>query len=232
MLKNYKHLFFDLDHTLWDFDKNTSEALAEIYTLFNFSKWSFFTYNDLMKIFYEVNNYLWDKFNHGLIDRWELRNNRFNIILRKLGVSENEIPKGIGDKYLEVAPAKHYVIPYTFEILDYLKPNYQLHILSNGFDDVQHTKLKSSKIYQYFDKIITSDSSGHRKPQKGIFEFAMNEVGANRQNALMIGDNIDTDIIGAQNASMDHIFFNPTKIKHSLKVTFEIDSLQQIMNIL
>lgn len=231
-MKNYKHLFFDLDHTLWDFDKNTTEAMEEIYKIFNLAKWSFFTFNDLMKIFYEVNNHLWDKFNHGLIDQWELRNTRFNIILGKLGMRENEIPKSIGEKYLEVAPAKHYVLPFTYEILDYLKPKYQLHIISNGFDDVQHTKMKSSKIHKYFDKIVTSDSSGHRKPQKGIFEFAMNEAGATRQNALMIGDNMDTDIIGAQNASMDHVYFNPSKIKHSLKVTFEIDSLKQIMNIL
>lgn len=231
LFKNYKHLFFDLDHTLWDFEKNTSEAIEEIYQIFNFSSWSMFTIYDFMAIFHEVNNYLWDKFNHGLIDRLELRDSRFKMMLTKLGVSEKEIPVGIAEKYLELATVKRSVIPFTHEILDYLKPNYQLHIISNGFDDIQHTKLKSSNIYQYFDKIVTSDSSGHRKPQKGIFEFAMNEAGATRENAIMIGDNIDTDIIGAQNAEMDHIYFNPNKIKHSLKVTFEIDSLKEIMNI-
>lgn len=232
LLKKYTHLFFDLDHTLWDFEKNTSEAIEEIYELFNFSSWSTFAFNDFMTIFHEVNSYLWDKFNHGLIDRLELRNRRFKMILGKLGVSENKIPLGIAEKYLELAPVKRSVIPFTHEILDYLKPNYQLHIISNGFDDIQHTKLKASNIHQYFDKIVTSDSSGHRKPQKGIFEFAMDEAGATRENALMIGDNLDTDIIGAQNAEMDHIYFNPNKIKHSLNVTFEIDSLKQIMNIL
>ncbi len=185
-----------------------------------------------MKKFIEVNNYLWDKFNDGLIDGKELRNSRFNIILESLGVDQNEIPAGIAERYLKIAPAKQNVIPFTYEILDYLKPNYKLYILSNGFDDVQHTKLKASNIHQYFNKIVTSDSSGHRKPHKEIFEFAMNEAGATRENALMIGDNLGTDIIGAQNASMDQIFFNPTKIKHSQKVTFEIDSLEQLMNIL
>ncbi len=231
-MKNYKHLFFDLDHTLWDFDKNTSEAMEEIYKIFNFSKWSFFTFSDLMKIFYEVNNFLWDKFNNGLIDGLELRNNRFIMILKKLGVNENEIPKGIGEKYLEVAPAKHYVIPFTYEILDYLKPNYQLHILSNGFEDVQHRKLEASKIHHYFNTIVTSDSSGHRKPHKGIFEFAMKEAGATRDNTIMIGDNLETDIMGAQNASIDQIYFNPNRILHNSKVTFEVHSLQQLMNIL
>ena len=116
--------------------------------------------------------------------------------------------------------------------MEYLKPNYQLHIISNGFDDVQHSKLKASHIHHYFDKIVTSDSSSFRKPQKEIFEFAMHQVGATRKDAIMIGDNIDTDITGAQNATMDHVFFNPNKISHSLKVTYEVHSLQQIMNIL
>lgn len=230
-MKNYKHLFFDLDHTLWDFEKNTSEAIAEIYKIFNLSKWKIFTYEDFMHIFQEVNNYLWDKFNHGLIDRMELRDSRFKMILGKLGVSEDEIPTGMSEKYLELAPVKQGVIPFTYEVLDYLKPNYQLHIISNGFDDIQHTKLKSSNIYHYFDKIVTSDSSGHRKPQKGIFEFAMEQAGASREDSIMIGDNIDTDIIGAQNATMDHIYFNPDKIKHSLNVTVEINSLKEIMHL-
>ena len=124
------------------------------------------------------------------------------------------------------------VIPHAHDILEYLSPKYQLHIISNGFDDVQHSKMKASNIYEYFNVIVTSDSSGHRKPQKGIFEYAMSQAGATKDNALMIGDNIETDIVGAQNASMDHIFFNPSKHKHSLKVTYEIDSLKQIMNIL
>ena len=225
-------MFFDLDHTLWDFEHNTSEAIKEIYKLFNFSRWSFFTFDDFMNKFHEINEYLWRRFNRGLIDRIELRNSRFNLILGKLGVEESDMPEGIGEKYLELAPVKPNVIPYTHDILEYLRPKYQLHIISNGFDDVQHCKMKAAKIYNYFNVIVTSDSSGHRKPQKGIFEFAMNKAGACRNEAIMIGDNIETDIIGAQNAAIDHIFYNPSKRKHTLNVTYEIDSLKQIMNIL
>ena len=231
-MKKYKHLFFDLDHTLWDFDRNTAEAISELYQIFDFSKWTFFAFDDFMVIFNEVNNYLWNKFNKGQIERDELRNKRFGIILEKLGVNEKEIPEGIGEKYLEIAPVKTNVIPYTHDLLSYLKPNYQLHIISNGFDDVQHSKMKASKIHEYFDLIVTSDSSGYRKPQKGIFEFAMNNAGATKNDSIMIGDNIDTDIIGAQNASMDQIFFNPNNSQHNLNVTYEISSLKQIMNIL
>lgn len=231
-MKNYKHLFFDLDHTLWDFEKNTTEAIGEVYELFDLSKSSLFNFIDFRKMFQEVNGYLWDKFNNGQIDKHELRDNRFKLILGKLGMSEGEMPMGIAEKYLELAPLKPHVIPFTHEILTYLEPKYILHIISNGFDDIQHLKLKSSNIYEYFEKVVTSDSSGHRKPQKGIFEFAMNTTGANRDNAIMIGDNLDTDIKGAQNAAMDHIFFNPEKVKHNYNVTFEVDSLKQIMNIL
>lgn len=231
-MKKYKHLFFDLDHTLWDYDLNTELAISEVYEIFNFSQWSYFTFDDFMVNFHEVNNILWKKFNHGHIGRMELRNNRFTMILKNLGVSELEIPKGIGEKYLELAPTKPHVIPHTYEILDYLRPNYQLHIISNGFDDVQHIKLKASKIHHYFDKIVTSDSSQYRKPQKAIFEYAMNEADASLENSIMIGDNLDTDIIGAQNASMDHIFYNPNKTTHSNNVTFEVESLKEIMNIL
>lgn len=231
-MKKYKHLFFDLDHTLWDYDLNTSEAILELYTHFNMAQWSFFTLEQFVAIFHEVNNLLWDKFNHGHIDRLTLRNERFKMILTKLGVGEHEIPAGLGEKYLQLAPIKSKVMPYTLEILEYLKPNYKIHILSNGFDDVQLSKLQSSKIHHYFDKIVTSDSSNYRKPQKEIFEHAMALTGATLADAIMIGDNLDTDIAGAQNAQMDHIFFNPKKVAHQLKVTYEINNLEQLLNIL
>jgi putative hydrolase of the HAD superfamily len=220
-----------LDHTLWDFDKNTSEAITEIYQLFKFAKWAI-KMEDFIKYFHETNNYLWNRFNHGLIDRLELRNSRFKLILANFNVKENQVPPEIGDAYLKIAPSKRNVIPFTYDVLEYLRPNYKLHIISNGFDDVQHRKLKAAGIFDFFEEIITSDSSGHRKPQKEIFEYALNRAGANRHNALFVGDNLDTDIQGALNAQLDHIFFNPLKQKHGFPVTYEINCLSQIMNIL
>lgn len=231
-MKKYRHLFFDLDHTLWDFDNNTLDAMKDIYKIFDLSKWTYFNFDKLMVVFNEVNNYLWDKYNHGLIEQMELRNERFHIILGKLGVPDNEIPKGIGEKYIEIAPIKQKVIPFSHEVLAYLRPNYDLHIISNGFDDIQYKKLNAANIRHYFIEIITSDGSGFRKPAKEIFEYAMKKAGASKENSLMIGDNMDTDIIGAQNASMDHMYFNPNKTHHNLKVNFEINSLKQIIQIL
>jgi putative hydrolase of the HAD superfamily len=230
-LKKYQHLFFDLDHTLWDFDKNTGEAIEEIYHLFNFGKWKFFNLQELLQIFQEVNNYLWDRFNKGLIDRLELRNIRFPLILEKLGVNREEIPEGIGLKYLEIAPKKSGVISHAHEVLEELSKRYRLHIITNGFDDVQHTKMRSSGLDTYFDEIVTSDSAGSRKPKKEIFEYALACVGGDSMDSIMIGDNIETDIVGAMNANLDNVFFNPFGQKHDHSVTYEIDNLRQLTSI-
>lgn len=224
-------MFFDLDHTLWDFDANTAEAVSEIYNLYGFSEKHFFLEDFLLR-FNETNNYLWDKFNHGLIGRSELRNDRFKIILGKFGIPESEVPADIGDAYLKIAPSKSKVMPHTHELLEYLLPTYTLHIISNGFDDVQFRKLEAANLLPYFDKIITSDNSGYRKPQKEIFEFAMQSAGTSLSESLFIGDNTDTDIQGALNAGMDHIYYNPLKKPHNFPVTYEVHCLREIMNIL
>ena len=224
-------MFFDLDHTLWDYDRNTSEAVTEIYHLYQHLKWPF-SLEEFITLFHETNEVLWDKFNHGHIGRMELRNDRFRIILGKLGIPENEVPEEIGDAYLKVAPSKSQVVPHTFQLLDYLMPKYILHIISNGFDDVQFRKLEAAGILHYFDKIITSDNSGYRKPQKEIFEFAMKSAGTNVAESIFVGDNVHTDIQGAINAGMDHIYYNPEIKAHDFPVTYEVSCLKEIMNIL
>jgi putative hydrolase of the HAD superfamily len=229
--KSYKHIFFDLDHTLWDFDRNTTEAIQQIYRQFDFASFGF-SLNEFLKHFHDTNNFLWNKYNHGEIDRLQLRNDRFKIILGKMQIDESRVPPGIGDAYLKIAPDKAKVVPFTHEILSYLHPKYHLHIISNGFDDVQHRKMKAAKIHHLFQHIITSDNSGFRKPQKGIFEFAMKQAGASGADSLFIGDNPETDVKGAINAEMDHVFYNPKKLEHALPAMHEIHSLKQLRNIL
>ncbi len=230
-MKKYNHLFFDLDHTLWDYDANTSAAVDEVFNYYDFARLGI-SQQDFLLRFHEVNEYLWNLYNHGHIDRNHLRTQRFRMILEKLGFSENHVPTDIGEKYLEIAPSKNAVIDGTIELLEFAKPNYQMHIISNGFDDVQYRKLDASGILHYFDKVITSDNSGFRKPQKEIFFFALQAAGATLDNSLFIGDNPDTDIVGALNAGMDLVYFNPNKKPHEFALTYEVDSLHQIMNIL
>jgi putative hydrolase of the HAD superfamily len=154
------------------------------------------------------------------------------LVLKKLGVKQKNIPPDIGVRYLEIGPKKPNVMPHTKEVLSYLKKKYHLHLITNGFNDVQHIKLKYAGIHEYFDKIITSDSAGYRKPEKRIFDFALHLARADREEAIMIGDNAEADMQGARNASIDQIYFNPKKTKRDFPVTFEIYSLKELMKIL
>ncbi len=230
-MKNYEHIFFDLDHTLWDYDTNTSEAVFELFEYYDFKSLPV-SREDFLRQFHEANNYLWDLYNHGHIDRMYLRHNRFKMIMEKLGFDERFVPEGIGEKYLSVAPSKNGLVDGAMDILQYLASNYQMHIISNGFDDVQYRKMEASGILHFFNKIITSDNSGFRKPQKEIFHFAMSRAESTFDNSIFIGDNPTTDIAGAISAEMDVIYYNPHKDPHEFKVTYEIVSLREIRNLL
>lgn len=230
-LKHYKHIFFDLDHTLWDFDKNSREVLGELYEShdlksFNFSK------DDFYKTFITVNHQLWQMHHRAQIDKVRLRNNRFNLIFEQLGAEAGDVSSKISGDYLRLCPAKCNVFPHTFTVLNYLKEKYILHIITNGYEDVQFIKLKSSRLNDYFIEIITPDGSGSQKPHKEIFEYALQKIKAACTECIMIGDNLETDIIGAKNIAMDQIFFNPENIFHNENVTHEINCLSQLMKIL
>lgn len=232
IVKLYKHILFDLDHTLWDFERNSSEALLEVYNLFNLAHFDNFGSSLFVSQFKEVNANLWDLYNHDKIDQEYLRNERFKIVLTDLGLKPEEVPENIGEVYLQICPTKGNVIPFAFEILNYLKGKYQLHIITNGFEDVQDTKLKSSNLKDYFEKVITSERVGFKKPSKEMFNKAIEWIGGDKNEFLMIGDNIDTDIQGALNAEIDVVYFNPESIPHELEVTYEVSSLNEIMSIL
>ena len=122
-------------------------------------------------------------------------------------------------------------MPYTYEVLDYLRENYQLHILTNGFTDVQKIKLEKSGIQSYFTTMVTPESAGYKKPMTSIFKHAIDKADARKHESIMIGDNLQTDIMGARNFGMDTIYFNPKKRKHKSNVTHEIECLSQLKTI-
>ncbi len=232
-MKKYKHIFFDLDHTLWDFEKNSEEALQELFIELKMNELGDFDFHDFMGHFRRIHHQLWDLYNHHQIDRQTIRSQRFELIRQALNIPPNPIFDQLNEVYMELCPKKSHLIPYAAEILAYLaKKNYHLHIISNGFEGIQLVKMKSSGILHYFSVIITSESIAARKPSKEIFDFALQQSNAHVQEAIMIGDNLTTDIGGANNAGMDSIFYNPQKVAYQENVTFEIVDLAQIEGIL
>jgi len=231
-MKKYEVLFFDLDHTLWDYDKNSVEALSDLYHKYELSDYKSLTLELFLETFTKVNSQLWSNYNKGHIDRDEIRKKRFLNILKKYNISDESISLSMSDDYVRSCPLKTNLFPYTHEVLTYLKDKYTLYILTNGFDDVQKIKITESNIASYFDGMITSETTGHRKPSREIFDYAVKTAKSTNQASLMVGDNLSADIGGAQKAEIDTVYFNPNKLSHKAQVNHEISCLSQLMDIL
>jgi putative hydrolase of the HAD superfamily len=230
-LKAYKHIFFDLDRTLWDFDKNSTEALRDLIKVFHLED-KVKDVNEFVKCFHYYNDKLWDDFREGKLKKQLLRLERFRLLLNRYEISEKKTVEKISQFYLNTAPAKAALVNNCKEILDYLKPKYKLYVISNGFYDVQLTKIINSGISNYFSKLFTSDRIGYAKPDKRIYEYAIRSVHAHKEESLMIGDDVKNDIEGARNADIDQVYFNPDKLVISLKPTYEINNLLNLRSIL
>ena len=230
-MKKYQHIFFDLDRTLWDFQKNSGEALLDIIRTFQLEE----TVQD-SKAFIEKYNYyndrLWEYFQRGRIKKYQLRHERFRMLMRDYGILDRKLVGEISRYYLNTSPAKTGLVPHTLELLDYLKPNYGLYIISNGFYDVQLTKMKNSGISRYFQKLFTSDRVGYAKPDSRFFDHAVKSVNAKKTESLVVGDDIKNDIEGARNARIDQVFFNPDGKVSPVKATYEIKELIELNGLL
>ncbi|MEQ8302470.1 MAG: YjjG family noncanonical pyrimidine nucleotidase [Cyclobacteriaceae bacterium] len=231
MAKKYKCVIFDLDHTLWDYDTNCTETLSELHAEYKLER-SNIKIEEFVRVFMEMNYSLWDQYDLGLIQRDVIRYQRFHRILLSLGVDDYKLSLNLSSEYVSRSPAKGNLMPNAKEILEYLNGKYQMIIITNGFDDIQATKLQSSGIQHYFEDVITSEKIGHKKPAKQIFDYALSRARVSAQDALMIGDNLNTDIKGAHNASVDATYFNPHKRLHNQTVHHEISDLSELKMIL
>jgi putative hydrolase of the HAD superfamily len=229
-VKKYIHLFFDLDHTLWDYERNTLETLHELYDHYRFSNLQTFTADDFLQAFRQVNAGLWHDFNEKKLDKDNLRERRFRNVLSLLGSAD--VPEDLDHRFLSICPNKPHLVANAVEVLDRLRDHYQMHIITNGFDDVQYLKIKASGLSDYFPKIITSDSAGYRKPEVEFFEHALEIAGASKEDSLVIGDNLVTDIGGALSAGIDCVFFNPNATSSDLAPTHTIADLRELLHIL
>lgn len=227
----YKNIFFDLDRTLWDFEANSNEALLDLCINFKFKEKGI-DFDEFIKKYKLHNAKLWDLYQVDKISQQDLRRERFQRALSDFGVNDFNLSKSIGEEYIEICPRKTKLFPYTFELLDYLKSKYSLHIITNGFDKVQHIKLEQSKLMPYFDKIITSEKSGCKKPNPEIFRYALEITRSSKNESLYIGDDLNVDILACQRFGIDGVFFNPNNQKHAESVSYEVNCLSQIMDLL
>ena len=205
----YKHLFFDLDHTIWDFEANSRTTLVELYEEMKLKERGVDDFDLFHKNYLAHNERLWERYRKGFVKQEELRVKRMWLSLLDFKIADEPLAKKMGDRFLEMLPTRTILFPYTIEILDYLTDkSYELHLITNGFEHTQHSKLKHSGLSSYFKQVITSEGSNSLKPKKEIFDFAFQKTGATPDESIMIGDTMEVDILGAMNAGIDQIHVN------------------------
>ena len=224
----YKHLFFDLDNTLWDFDFNSKIILSHIFDKFKLKNKGIPSKKKFIKSYKKINGNLWLKYREALINKNILRSQRFLKTLESFNIHDNYLSKDISNYYINNSPHQTKLMDGAKDVLFNLSLHYKLHIITNGFKEVQYVKLKESGIYNFFDKIIVSEDVGVLKPNKKIFSFALNQSGAKIKNSLMIGDDIISDIRGAREFGIDQVYFNFKFSNNKVQATYIIHSLKEL----
>ena len=216
------HVFFDLDHTLWDFEKNSALAIETIFKKHAINV-------DLQQFLFHyvpINIKYWELYRVDKITQFELRLGRLKDTFQLINYEiDDEKIIFLSEEYIEYLPKFNYLFDGAIEILDYLKPKYNLHIITNGFQEIQGNKLKNSNIQHYFDTVTNSEMAGVKKPNPLIFEYAVKEAKASKSNSIMIGDCIDADVNGALNFGMDAILFN-------IDTSKSYDNIKQVSHLL
>jgi len=221
-------IFFDLDHTIWDFEKNSALTFQKIFTEVeidvNLSKF--------LEVYIPVNLAFWKLYRDDKIKKPELRFQRLKTTFDAIGYDiKDEVIDILSTEYITNLATYNNLLPYTVEILNYLKPKYKLHIITNGFEEVQTRKLVNSNIFGYFDQVINSEMAGVKKPNPEIFELALKKANTAPDKSLMVGDNIEADILGAKAVGFHALHFNAhNDLKHEHCVM--IHSLREIKNYL
>ena len=229
MTSKYKHIYFDLDRTIWDFEGNATETLLDIQEKFDLKH---IPAEDFRKTFSYFNEQHWQLFREGRIKKEDLRNERFKKTLAKFGFKDEIFAEKVAIEYIRIGPTKTGLIPFAREVIEELHKHYTLYIITNGFYDIQSHKLHNSRIDTYFSKVITSEDAQASKPKRGIFEYALSTANAKKKESLMVGDDLELDILGAKSFGIDQAYFNPLGLKHKESVTFEINSLLDLKKIL
>ena len=229
----YKHLFFDLDHTLWDFEANSRQTLAEMYTEMKLAERGVDDFEKFIRNYLVHNEKLWDRYRKGYIKTEELRWKRMWLTLLDFKIGDEKLARSMGAVFLDTLPTRNILFPHATEILQYLaNKNYVLHLITNGFEKTQHAKLKNAGLDAFFKEVITSEGSNSLKPQKAIFDYALQKTNAAVNESIMLGDDIDVDIAGARGAGLDQVYVNHlNKPLPVIQPTYTVGSLRELEQI-
>jgi putative hydrolase of the HAD superfamily len=231
-LKKYQHIFFDLDRTLWDFDAAAEVAFERIYEKYNLKSLGIPSAHEFHEVYHPLNEQLWVLYRADKITKDELNRTRFVLPLEHYGIHDTDLADHLSEDYVYWSPRIVRLVPGTMELLEYLKPKYHLHLITNGFQEVQHTKLSGSGLEPYFETLTVSEEVGVKKPNPEIFHYALRKAGAKAEESLMIGDEMAVDIDGARAAGMDTLLFHPTEDRVEGECTYEVRSLMEIIGLL
>ena len=230
--QKYKHIFFDLDRTLWDFDAAAEVAFERIYEKYNLKSLGIPSAHEFHEVYHPLNEQLWVLYREDKITKDYLNRTRFMQPLAHYGIHDTALADHLSEDYVYWSPRIVRLVPGTMELLDYLKPKYHLHLITNGFQEVQHTKLSGSGLEPYFETLTVSEEVGVKKPNPEIFLYALRKANASPVESLMIGDEMAVDIDGARAAGIDQIFYNASGKTVEGERTFEVKSLKEIIGIL
>lgn len=206
--KSIKAIFFDLDRTLWDFEKNSNQALgiilkeAELDKKLDVNRWLY--------VYQHLNQLYWEAYRKEFIDQETLRYIRFNAAFSYFGIKDEALAKHFAKRYVELSPKQNNLYPNCLETLTKLKEKYPLYIITNGFHDVQEIKMVSSGLSPFFEMLVSSDSVKVKKPNPKIFHYTKGRAKLkDAWHALYIGDDLKADMQGAKNAGLQSLHFSP-----------------------
>lgn len=225
-----KHLFFDLDRTLWDFEKNSQTALSILFQELELHNRidSFHSFHGTYK---KINAELWHLYGAGKLSKDVLRIKRFEDTLKRFKIVDNELSSALAEGYVSISPQQTNIFPGTKETLEKLSEANQLHIITNGFKEIQFIKLEKSGIRHFFDIIVCSEDVGKNKPAPDVFHHAMSKSGATIANSIMIGDDYHVDVLGAENIGMPGVLFDPKKNSQK-KHRWQIQNMDELPGLL
>jgi len=217
---------------LWDFDANSRQTLQEIYLEMDLESKGVNDFDTFHKNYLVHNEKLWERYRKGFVKSEELRWKRMWLSLLDFKICDEKLARAMGVKFLESLPSRRILFPHAIELMEYLsKKNYYLHLITNGFEDIQHSKLRNSGLDKYFIEVITSEGSSSLKPNAAIFDYAFQKTKAFKEESIMIGDDIEADIIGAMNAGIDQVFVNHLNKTITIQPTYTVHSLKELEEI-